>query len=614
MIIGTAGHIDHGKTALVRALTGVDTDRLPEEKRRGITIELGFAPLRFDDGTHAGIVDVPGHEAFIRTMLAGATGVDVALLVIAADEGVMPQTREHLAILSILGVRDGVIALTKSDLVDADWRSLVIDDVRALLEDTPFAQCAIVAVSSVTGDGLATLEHELRLALDRVVPRVADDLFRLPVDRAFTVKGTGTVVTGTVWSGALSRDRAVRLFPGDRKARVRGIQRHGENVERALPGQRCAVALAGIDIADAERGGVLVDAEGWRPTSRVIADVTLLDDVPSVLTPRTRVRLHLGTLEVGARVVSAEGKLVAGRSAAARVVLDEPILARGGDRFVLRLPSPAVTIGGGVIVDPLPPRLRAKPWSARGLDTTQLLARLVEDAGQSGMAIADIAVRTGATLAEVQRLIAGNTATLTRAGDILIAFAVLESVSARLLALVAEHHRRSPLEPGVPVEEIRSQLGAGPAVDRVVDDLSRAGSITLDHGLVRLSAWQPTLAAKERETLERLRGVLRSAGREPPAVLELVAAHGDAVPALLRIMEREGTAVRVDEGRYYDATVLEGVTAALRAGMEAGRVYAPAELRELLGVSRKFLIPLLEFCDRRRITERQADGRMIARA
>lgn len=612
MIVGTAGHIDHGKTSLVRALTGVDTDRLPEEKRRGITIELGFAPLRFDDGTHAGIVDVPGHEAFVRTMLAGATGVNVALLVIAADEGVMPQTREHLAILSILGVRDGVIALTKSDLVDEDWLALVIEDVRALVAATPFATSAIVAVSATTGNGLDLLRHELRLALDRAVPRDSEDLFRLPIDRAFTVKGTGTVVTGTVWSGALTRDRAVRIFPGDRKARVRGIQRHGEPTERALPGQRCAVALAGIEIAEAERGGMLVDAEGWRPTTRLLADVSLLADAPTALTPRTRIRLHLGTLEVGARVVAAHGRLAPGQSAAARIALDEPILARGGDRFVLRQPSPAATIGGGVVVDPLPASLRAKPWSAVGMEPSRIVARLVEDAGQGGVPIADIPVRLGVAPAMAERLIVENASAFVRCADVLVSAAALESLADRLVELVGQHHRSAPLEPGVPVEAVRSQLGAGAAVDRVVDQLSRAGTIVLHHGLVRLAAWQPTLAPKQHETMERLRGVLRSAGREPPAVSELVNELGEAIPALLRMLEREGAVVRVDEGRYYDAAVLEELLVALRGGMEAGRVYAPAELREMLGVSRKFLIPLLEFCDRRRITERHADGRMLA--
>jgi selenocysteine-specific elongation factor len=613
MIIGTAGHIDHGKTSLVRALTGVDTDRLPEEKRRGITIELGFAPLRFADGTHAGIVDVPGHEAFVRTMLAGATGVDVALLVIAADEGVMPQTREHLAILTLLDVRDGVIALAKSDLVDADWLALVIDDVRALLADTPFASSAVVAVSSVTGDGLDLLKHELRLALDRVVPRDPGDLFRMPVDRVFTVKGTGTVVTGTVWSGALAGDQTVRLFPGDRRARVRGIQRHGEPAERALPGQRCAVALAGVDVAEAERGGVIVDRDGWRATTRLIADVTLLGDAPAALSPRSRIRLHLGTVDVGARIIAAEGRLQPGRAAPARVVLDEPILARGGDRFVLRHPSPAVTIGGGVIVDPLPPRLRAKPWSATGMDRRDVLKRMVDDAGQTGVPVSDIPVRLGVAPGLVPGLIEQNgVSSLVRCGDVLVASSTLEALGRRLLELVGQHHRSAPLEPGVPLEAIRSQLGAGPAVDRAVSDATKRDAVVVAHGLVHLAGWQPTLAPKEHETLERLRGVLRSAGREPPAVSELVTDHGAVVPGLLRMLEREGAVVRVDEGRYYDATVLETLTTTLRQGMEPGKRYSPAELRELLGVSRKYLIPLLEFCDRRRITERQADGRVLA--
>src|SRR5512138_3241943 len=250
MILGTAGHIDHGKTALVHALTGVDTDRLPEEKRRGITIELGFAPLRLADGTIVGVVDVPGHEGFVRTMLAGATGVDLALLVVAADEGVMPQTREHLAILQLLGVTRGIVALTKCDLVDDEWRELVVEDLRALLADTPLAGAPIVPTSSTTGEGTAELRAAIAEAARDVPARAADDLFRMPVDRAFTIKGTGTVVTGTVWSGRLTRDATVRVLPADRSVRVRGIQTHGDQVEIAEPGHRTAIALAGIDVAD----------------------------------------------------------------------------------------------------------------------------------------------------------------------------------------------------------------------------------------------------------------------------------------------------------------------------------------------------------------------------
>ena len=361
MILGTAGHIDHGKTTLVRALTGVDTDRLPEEKRRGITIELGFAPLRLDGVGTIGVVDVPGHEGFVRTMLAGATGIDLALLVVAADESVMPQTREHFAILRLLGVTRGVVALTKCDLVDDEWRALVVEDVRALLADSPLADAAVVGTSSVTGAGLAELRAAIADAARAVPARAADDLFRMPVDRAFTIKGTGTVVTGTVWSGRLTRDGTVRVMPGDRTVRVRGLETHGDQVPVAEPGHRTAIALAGLDVADVQRGSFLVADAAWRPSNVLRAEVVLLDDAPQTLRARTAVRFHLGAADVGARVV-ADGSLAPGERKFARIVLDEPVVLRAGDRFVLRSASPAATVGGGIVIDPFATR-RARPWS-----------------------------------------------------------------------------------------------------------------------------------------------------------------------------------------------------------------------------------------------------------
>ncbi len=612
MIIGTAGHIDHGKTALVRALTGVDTDRLPEEKRRGITIELGFAPLRFDDGLQAGIVDVPGHEAFVRTMLAGASGIDVALLVIAADEGVMPQTREHLAILSILDVREAVIALTKRDLVDDEWLALVMEDVRGTLAGTLLAGATAVPVSATRGDGVAELRAALRAALERVAPRGGGALFRMPIDRAFTVKGTGTVVTGTVWSGSIGRDGTVRIFPGGREARVRGVQRHAVAADRAQAGERCAVALAGVDVHDVARGGVLVESAAWRASRTIIADVALLPDAPAALTPRTRVRLHLGTVDVSARVIVPGGQAQPGQSVPARVVLDEAIVARGGDRFVLRQPSPAVTIGGGVVVDPMPSHTRAKPWSAKGMDDVAIVSRLVADEGAAGVAIDVLPVRAGIPPERVATVIDLLRETVARCGDVLVANTALDAIHARLLALLTEYHRRAPLEPGAPLEEIRSQLGGNAAVDRVLAGAKARGDVVLHLGILRLADWTPTLSSHQQQTLELLRGVLRSTGREPPAVTELVAAHGDSVPALLRVLERDGEVVRVDQGRFYDAEVLNELTDAVRGGMVKGREYTPAELRDLLGVSRKFLIPLLEYCDRRRITARVGGGRVLS--
>ena len=394
MIIGTAGHIDHGKTALVKALTGIDADRLPEEKRRGITIDLGFAPLHLEGIGTVGVIDVPGHEDFVRSMLVGASGIDLGLLVVAADEGVMPQTREHLLILRLLEIPRVTVALTKSDLANAEWIELVRADVLALFEQTGAARPTIVACSSRTGEGLPELRAVLAKMLAMVNPRGSADLFRLPVDRAFTVKGTGTVVTGTVWSGELSADEAVRVLPAGRAARVRRIEQHGKSSDHARAGGRAAVAIAGIDVSDVPRGSVLVTDESWRATSLFEAVIRLEAETTVRITPRTRLRLHAGASEVGARLAATSGTLDSQQLTLARVVTDSPLTLRGGDRFVLRLPAPLRTIGGGVVVDPYA-RRRALPRHQDGepealaASAVARLSRLLAGEGSRGDSRAD---------------------------------------------------------------------------------------------------------------------------------------------------------------------------------------------------------------------------------
>lgn len=612
MILGTAGHVDHGKTALVRALTGVDTDRLAEEKRRGITIDLGFAPLRLDDGTTLGVVDVPGHEAFVRNMLAGATGVDLALLVVAADEGVMPQTREHLAILDLLGLRGGVIALTKCDLVEPDWLDLVREDVRATVAGTPLADAPLVVTSAVTGEGIDTLRARLAEAARAIPARDADDLFRLPVDRAFTVRGTGTVVTGTVWSGCLERDATVRLFPGGRPARVRGIESHGVAIPRALPGTRTAIALSGLEVSDVHRGTVVVTGDGWHESRALLADVALLDTARGVLGPRTAVRFHLGTVEVGARVVTAGGALAPGERKAARVVLDEPIVARAGDRFVLRSASPLITIGGGVIADPAPPHRRARPWRAPATSPRERLVQILAAASSHGVPVATLPVRVGVPPRLLPTLLESLGDEARRVGDKLIAEPVARDLSARLVALVDEHHARAPLDLGAPLQSVRARLGAEPALtDHLLDQLIGEGVLELSGALLKRRGWTPRLGPAELSAREGLLAALDAAGREPPSVGELETRFGAATLPLLRLLERDGLVVQVETDRYYGRQALDELLAALRAGMAGGREYNPAELRDMLGISRKYLIPFLEFCDRNGYTERRVTGRVL---
>ena len=613
MIVGTAGHIDHGKTALVRALTGVDTDRLPEEKRRGITIDLGFAPLDLPNVGVAGVVDVPGHEAFVRTMLAGATGIDLALLVIAADEGVMPQTREHVSILGLLGIRGGVVALTKSDLVDADWLDLVRLDVAELLAGTAMADAPMVATSVVTGAGLPELREALAAAAANVSPRRDDDVFRMPIDRVFTIRGTGTVVTGTVWSGSVGRDDVVRVMPDDKTVRVRGLQAHGAAIDRAKPGTRLAVALAGIDHDALTRGAVLVSEGGWHASRVVRADVTLLGNTMAALSPRAAVRFHLGTTEVGARVVTPGGPLRPGETKPGRVVLDTPVVARSGDRFVIRGGSPVSTLGGGVVADPHPAHRRARPWTVQHDSLDARLSLALREAGGEGLGIADLPVRLGASPSDVAACIDRHRDDVLRIGTRIFDRGCRDELVSSLAESVAHHHRRNPLDAGALLQTIRARLaGRSELLDDAVRTAVIGGHIeTIENGLVRRMGWKPTLSNDQTDLKATLASALRTAGAEPPSLGELSAAHGPAVVPIIRMLEREGTVVPVEADRYYDAGALTTLVDRLRDGMVAGREYTPGELRDVIGLSRKYLIPFLEYCDRRGITERRSTGRVL---
>ncbi len=612
MIVGTAGHIDHGKTTLVRALTGVDTDRLPEEKRRGITIELGFAPLQLEGVGTVGVVDVPGHEAFVRTMLAGAAGIDVGLLVVAADDGVQPQTREHLAILQLLGVRGGVVALTKCDLADGEWIALVEDDLRTLLRDTPFREAPIVRVSPGNAAALAAVRDALARALHQAAARDPDDLFRLPVDRVFSVHGTGTVVTGTTWSGSLARDVQVRILPSGKTARVRGIQNHGAAADRALPGQRTAVALAGVEVADLHRGDVVVVDPAWKPTLALRADATLLADAPRALGPRTAVRLHLGTAEVGARVAAVGGPVAPGETRAVRIVLDAPLVARGGDRFVLRFASPLATIGGGVVTDALASR-RAKPFDAVQAPLARRLARLVAEAGPRGVPRGSVPVRLGASAAAVQSAAREVAAIAVEGSDRLVAREVMDAASARLVEFLDAYHKAHPLASGASLQELRTRLRTPPELaEAIVRHGVESGAIETDGGEVRRRGWSPKLTGGQEVLRQRVLERLAGAGPEPPSVAELTVALGPETGAVLRLLSHSGEIVQVEENRYYTKPNLDQIVSRLRASFPAGKAVTPSELREAIGLTRKYLIPLLEYCDRAGLTVRRGDGRVWA--
>ena len=613
MIIGTAGHIDHGKSALVAALTGQAMDRLAEERRRGITIDLNFAPLPLGDGRTAGVVDVPGHEDFVRTMVAGASGIDLALLVIAADEGIMPQTVEHLAVLEHLGVAAGIPVVTKADLVDPDWLDLVLAEVAERMARSPVRFDQPVAVSAKTGRGLDELRARLADRAAVLKPHRAADLFRLPVDRAFSVAGVGTVVTGTAWSGRVSVGEAVRLLPSGPSGRVRSIESYGAALEQSEPGARTAVGIAGIQRDQAHRGAWLVSVDSpWLPAQAIDAELSLDPDAPRGLTARTRVRVHLGTAEVMARV-HPRTPIEPGGRGLARLTLETPLVARGGDRLVLRSYSPVTTIGGGRVLDPSPPRRRT-PWPA-GLaseDAASRFAALLERR-PGGITAAELPVLVGCAPAEGVG-IARGTAGVRQVGDLWVRESTLADLGTRAVSLLKAHHRARPSDRGLSIETLRRGLRAPDVLaERAVADLASAGRIRTADGVATLSGFVPRVEGGDAE-IDRVVRILEEAGLSPPTLGELEQQTGRRdVGAILRLAAQAGKVEAVERERYYARPALDRFTATLTELGREGSI-APAALRERLGISRKYLIPLLEWADAKGITERVGDARRLRNA
>lgn len=601
MIVGTAGHIDHGKSALVTALTGRAMDRLAEEQRRGITIDLNFAALDLDNGVTAGVVDVPGHEDFVRTMVAGASGVDLALLVVAADEGIMPQTLEHLSVLEHLGVPLGIPVVTKCDLVDRDWLDLVTLEVGERLARSPIQFGSPLWVSAKTGEGLVGLRHRIAECAHAVASRAPGDLFRLPVDRAFSVSGVGTVVTGTAWSGRINVGDEVALLPVGQRGRVRSIEVHGQGVVRSEPGRRTAVGIAGISRDGVGRGSTLVAVgDAWELTTALDVELSLDPSASRPLVHRARLRVHLGTSETIGRVVP-RSTIEPGAHGLARLALEAPAVARGGDRFVIRSFSPVRTIGGGVVLDPSPPVRRAS-WPA-GLAAPEAAARLAALAERraGGVPVPRLPVLLGLPPDRARAAAAGAPG-LRLVGDLWVTAALVEALGVRCLDLLRRHHRENPMERGMPLETLRRSLRApDPAVEAVLGDLLRTGRMRRQDGLVALAGFAPRAAGGE-AAVDEIVKVLEDAGLAPPSVSELERRTGrQDVAGILRLAASAGRVEPVERHRYYARVPLERFVRTLR---EAGTddEIVPARLRERLGISRKYLIPLLEWADMKGVT------------
>lgn len=610
MILGTAGHIDHGKTRLVKALTGVDTDRLPEEKKRGITIDLGFAPLVLDGVGTVGVVDVPGHEGFVRTMLAGATGINLGLLVIAGDEGIMPQTVEHLEILRLLGVPVPVVAVTKSDLAEDEWKAVVAAEAKELVTQKLGREPQIVNVSAVTGEGIVQLRELLTEAFTQLSSDTSDDLFRMPIDRAFTIRGTGTVVSGTIWSGSVKSGDSLQLLPKGMEARVRRVESHGAVVESAARGSRCALALSNISLEEIERGDVLVGGPGWRTTTRFAARVQIADPFWPAAEKGRLVQLHIGTVAVAARL-RFPVQTATGQHRYAIVSTQAPVVARTGDRFVLRSVSPVATVGGGEILDPFPARgsMKEAVLSEAGGEKLGQLLRL---AGARGIPVSELPLRLGLTPSACERLITANAQVVIHA-ESLYSNEAVKAMEAKISGILAENEANDPLTRGVSLSTARMDSRSGDLFDFVVQRMILTGDIVGKEGLIRRSGWTPSLDGSLRQLAEIVLHDICASGREPPGVSELVKSRGARVPGLLRFLEKEGRLVQVETERFYDAGVVGELIGDLRGRMTEGRVYSPSELREILGVSRKYLIPFLEYCDRSGVTERRLDGRVLRR-
>jgi len=622
VVIGTAGHIDHGKTALVKALTGVDTDRLEEEKRRGITIDLGFAPLALGE-VAASVVDVPGHEGFIRNMVAGATGVDLALLVVAADEGVMPQTTEHLEILRLLGVVRGVVALTKCDLApEPGWRELVADEIQGRVRTAFGEPWPVVEVSALQGTGLDALRAALAEAARGVLERPTDDRFRLPVDRVFALPGAGTIVTGTLWSGTAAEGDRLTLMPAGVEARVRSIEVHDRPAARAEPGRRTALALVGPSREQVTRGDVLVSGDGWQASRAMDVVLTMLPEAAARLRPRLRVRVNHGTAEVLARVVPARSAGGPQGRVAARLLLESALVARAGDRFVVRSYSPVTTIGGGVVVDPWADDLVGARRRAAGTSPeppagdVDLVALLVGRRGPAGMTRRALEVAAGMDRKRLGAALATALAgALVEANGWLVAADEVAALAERLAAALDQFHAQHPLEPGMPAQSWRVSAGEAPQplVDLAVARLLSAGLVAREGVLARRANWAPKLSSGTARLREELLGTLRDADAEPPSVGELSARHpGADVAGLLRLMAREGLVVAVGKDRFYEVAALGRERDRLVALLQEIGSASPAAVRDRIGRSRKWLIPFLEWCDAQGITTRRGDERVLA--
>jgi selenocysteine-specific elongation factor len=626
IIVGTAGHIDHGKTALVKALTGIDADRLEEEKRRGITIDLGFAHMDLtganSEPLHLGFVDVPGHERFVRNMLAGVGGIDLVLLVIAADESIKPQTREHFDILRLLGVRRGITVLTKSDAVDAETLDVVRLEVEEFLRGSFLETQPIVAVSPLTGAGLDELKRAIVAAVAEVTPRDSQALARLPIDRVFSMKGFGTVVTGTLISGTIRREEELEVFPTGRTVRVRGVQVHSQAADAAVAGQRTALNVAGASTEDLTRGMTLAPAGMFSTTRRVDVRLSLLSSAPRALKSRTRVHFHSNTMETVAEIALHGVKQVApGSQAFARLKLPDAALLLPGDRFILRQFSPVVTIGGGVVLDaaPKPRMLEHESFLqilASGGAEAMLVARIARR-GHAGISMVRLIAETGWSQNSLESRLAPTVKAgrVLRIGDFLVDAPAMTVLQQQILSLVEAFHKKNSLVGGIAREELREQAKASSEVfAALLDRMGRDKKIEVAGDLVRLPGHGVVMKDEEAESKKKIEEAFASAGLKVPALNDVIAGlkvDKSRAQKIVTLLLRDKVLVKISDELVFHRRALEELRRLLVAQKAKSPKMDVAKFKELTGVSRKYAIPLLEYLDREHVTRRVGDAREI---
>ena len=632
MILGTAGHIDHGKTSLIKAVTGIETDRLEEEKRRGITIELGFASIDLPSGQHLGIVDVPGHEKFVKNMVAGATGIDLVAMVIAADEGVMPQTREHMEICSLLGIKHGVVVLTKIDMVDEDWLELVTEDIKDYMQGSFLEDAPVLAVSSTTGEGLPEFVETLDTICAGIPQHPPTDLFRLPIDRVFTMKGFGTVITGTLISGRVRVGDTIALYPSGTTSKVRGVQVHNQSVEEAGIGMRTALNFQGLDKTSANRGDIVSIPETLRNSYMLDVALQFLSSNRKPIKNRTRVRFHSGTSEVLGRLILLETEeLQPGESTVVQLRLDAPVSLVKDDRFVIRSYSPVRTIGGGHILNPIPPKHKRFRMDViqgvKGLidaPPEEVIPFHIEASDYRGVPFSDLRIMVNMPEKQLNRQLQDLLSKQTiiqvdKESRLFIHGRTFDRLKGEIVENLGVYHEANPLKAGMSKEELKSKLPPTLSTrlfNLSVNQMVKENRVILEDDMIHLVEHTISLGVDQVDVKNQISDVYRESGLEPPYFRELSKTlHIDAGQArdVLQLLTDEGRIVKVKEDFYFDTDALDSLRQRLVAFLETNGEISTPQFKEMTGVSRKFVIALIEYFDDKHVTIRIGDIRRLRR-